>query len=146
MRVYLMRHGEAESFAKDDASRSLTATGRARVASKARHLPNIEIMTVSPYLRALQSADILVSEGLNVQRRVVDDRVLPDCSLEPIVNDLLQNGSEVQLVVAHNPLLSRLVRHLCGFEAGSVALGTADMACLTGEVIAPGCLTLDWIR
>lgn len=145
MYLYLMRHGEAELFARDDASRSLTATGRASVASKCRFVDKVELMVVSPYLRALQSADILVEEGLSVQRRLVDDRVTPDCSLDPVISDVIQPGVASQLIVAHNPLLTRLVRLLCGDEASNVALGTADLACLSGDFL-PGCARLEWVR
>ncbi|TCS39933.1 SixA phosphatase family protein [Reinekea marinisedimentorum] len=145
MYLYLMRHGEAEVIARDDASRPLTATGRASVASKSRFIDSVELMVVSPYLRALQSADILVEEGLSVQRRLIDDRVTPDCPLDPVVSDVIQPGLSAQLIVAHNPLLTRLVRSLCGDEAANVALGTADLVCLSGDFL-PGCARLEWVR
>lgn len=146
MKLFLMRHGEAEAYRHDDASRSLTATGRASVASKQALLPNIDLMVVSPYLRALQTADILVSEGLSVKHRIVDDRVLPDCDLEPILNELINPSIETQLIVAHNPLLSRLVQLLCGEQANGVGLATADLACLEADEFLPGCATLQWVR
>ncbi|MFQ3231645.1 SixA phosphatase family protein [Reinekea sp.] len=146
MKLYLMRHGDAEPFSPNDAGRALTPTGRGAVASKARLLPEIDQMTVSPYLRALQSADILIEQGLNVKHRQVDDRVTPDCSLEPIIDDILRADLPNQLVVAHNPLLSRLARHLAGDEARGVNLGTAQVACLEADEFLPGCATLLWVK
>ena len=90
MRLYLMRHGEAEFNARDDMQRSLTATGRAAVASKTRFIEPVDRMVVSPYLRALQSSDILIAEGLSVQRRIVDERVTPDCDLQPVIDEVIK--------------------------------------------------------
>jgi phosphohistidine phosphatase SixA len=146
MKLYLMRHGEAEPFKQDDASRALTQTGRAAVAAKLRHLEAVDSLIVSPYLRALQTADILVSEGLDVKRRVVDERVTPDSPLDPIVNILIDRTAEHQLIVAHNPLLSRLVRLLCGDDARGVSLATAEVACLESDDFLPGLVHLKWVR
>lgn len=146
MLLFLMRHGEAEPFNKSDADRALTQTGRAAVASKQQHIPSVEAMIVSPYLRALQTADILVGEGLDVSYRHVDDRVLPDCPLDPIVDDVINPSLSCQLIVAHNPLLSRLTRHLCGQEARGISLATADVACLEADEFLPGCAKLLWVR
>lgn len=146
MKLFLMRHGEAESYRLDDASRALTATGRASVASKANFLPAIDLLIVSPYLRALQTADILVEQGVNVKRRQVDERVLPDCPLEPIIDELINPHLNTQLIVAHNPLLSSLTYHLCEGQTGSLALGTADIVCLEADDFLPGCASLVWFK
>lgn len=146
MRLFLMRHGEAEPYRLDDASRALTNRGRAIVATKQRHLPAVDRMVVSPYLRALQTADILVEEGLDVRFRKVDERVLPDCALEPIISELILPNVECQLIVAHNPLLSRLVHRLCGSDCFGVSLDTADVACLEGDDFFEGSAELKWVR
>ena len=146
MKLYLMRHGEAETFAKSDAARALTNTGRAAVASKADLLPAIDQLIVSPYLRALQTADILVEAGVAVQHRLVDERVLPDCGLGPIVDQLIDTDRQNQLIVAHNPLLSLLVHELCGEQAQGISLATAQLACLEAEVFQPECATLHWVK
>lgn len=146
MKLYLMRHGEAEAMARRDADRALTQTGRAAVANKAKLLPAIDRLVVSPYLRALQSADILVGEGLQVTHRVVDDRVTPDCPLAPVIESVLLPDVREQMVVAHNPLLSILVAELVGDDARGIGLGTADVACLEAEQWLPGCARLIWVR
>jgi phosphohistidine phosphatase len=141
-----MRHGEAEPYRNDDASRALTATGKAAVASKQQLIPSVDSLIVSPYLRALQTADILVAEGLDVRHRLVDDRVTPDSPIEPIVEHLINPKLESQLIVAHNPLLSRLVRHLSGGDARGVSLSTAEVACLEADEFLPGLVHLKWVR
>ena len=146
MRLYLMRHGEAEPYRFDDASRALTVTGKAAVASKCQYLPMIDLLIVSPYLRALQTADTLVAEGLALQRRSVDDRVLPDSDLDPILVSLIDPRLETQLIIAHNPLLTRLLRHLCGADARGINMDTASVACLLADEFLPGFVQLEWIR
>jgi phosphohistidine phosphatase len=146
VKLYLMRHGEAESYAKADSARALTNTGRAAVASKASLLPAIDQMIVSPYLRALQTADILVGEGVSVNHRLVEDRVLPDCEVMPILESLIDTKRKNQLIVAHNPLLSYLVRLLCGAQVGQVSLATANIACLEADIFQPECASLLWIK
>lgn len=146
MQLYLMRHGEAEPFSRTDSERALTQTGRAAVAAKQSLLPDMDSMIVSPYLRALQTADILVSEGLKVKHRHVDERVLPDCDLEPILDELINPTASTQIIVAHNPLLSRLLWLLCGDQARGINLATADVACLHADDYLPGCATLKWVR
>jgi len=141
-----MRHGEAEPYRVDDASRALTVTGKAAVASKCQHLPIIDLLVVSPYLRALQTADTLVAEGLAVQRRRVDDRLLPDSDLDPILASLINPGLATQLIIAHNPLLTRLLRHLCGTDARGINMATAEVACLLADEFHPGIVQLEWLR
>lgn len=146
MKLYLMRHGEAEPYRTDDASRALTQTGRASVSAKQSLLPDVDSLIVSPYLRALQTADILVADGLNVKHRQVDERVTPDCPLGPIVDELIDSSLNAQLIVAHNPLLSRLVRHLVGDDARGIALATAEVACLEADEFLPGLVHLHWVK
>lgn len=146
MKLYLLRHGEAEPYRTEDASRALTLTGRAAVASKQALLPDINLLIVSPYLRALQSADILVAEGLNVKRRLVDERVTPDSPLAPIIDELIDPQLENQLIVAHNPLLSRLIWHLVGEDARGISMDTASLACLEAEEFLPGLVHLHWVK
>lgn len=146
MKLFLMRHGEAEPYRTDDMNRQLTPTGRASVASKSHLFPTIDLLIVSPYLRALQTADILVGEGVQVTRRVMDERVVPESDLEPIVDDLLAEPVETRLIVAHNPLLSRLLRHLSGAQARGVSMDTANVALLEAEAFLPGTAQLLWIK
>lgn len=146
MALYLMRHGEAEPFKADDPARELTQTGRAAVASKALILPAIDQMIVSPYTRALQTADLLVNEGVRVSSRRVDDRVTPESPIDDVIDDLLPDVDGHWLIVAHNPLLTRLLHRLCGSQVRSIHLDTAAVACLEGDVYQASCASLLWVR
>lgn len=141
-----MRHGEAERFQARDSDRALTRTGRAAVASKQPYMPVIDLLWVSPYLRALQTADILVEQGLIVRRRQVEPRLLPDCPVEPLIDALQESTLDHQLIVGHNPLLSSLLSRLCGDAATRGPLATAELVCLQGDALIPGLTTLAWAR
>ncbi|EXF44228.1 phosphohistidine phosphatase SixA [Pseudomonas sp. BAY1663] len=59
MRLWLLRHGEAEPRARTDAERNLTERGRRDVRENAAHLRGraLQAILVSPYRRAQQTAD-----------------------------------------------------------------------------------------
>ncbi|MGH8353342.1 MAG: histidine phosphatase family protein, partial [Pseudomonas sp.] len=58
MRLWLLRHGEAEPQARSDAERALTKHGRKEVLKAAGHLAGRPLAAIlaSPYVRAQQTA------------------------------------------------------------------------------------------
>lgn len=125
--LWLLRHGEAEPHASDDASRELTPRGeeQARVAGGALAALELVFHAVytSPKVRARRTAE-LVCEALGV---------------EPVVWEPLREGFDVAdarellyagegqrvLVVGHNPDLAQVVHDMTGarvdFKKGGVA-------------------------
>lgn len=65
MKLWVLRHGEAEPRANSDAERRLTAHGREQVVRSAAHLLGqpLQAIIASPYVRAQQTA-ALVHETL----------------------------------------------------------------------------------
>ena len=65
MLLLLMRHGEAENRAYEDSERALTDYGRKEVSMTAARLGaermSVDSIVVSPFLRARQTADIVVT-------------------------------------------------------------------------------------
>ena len=61
MKLWILRHGEAEPHARSDAQRNLTEHGREQVRQAAAHLigQSIDTILVSPYVRAQQTAEIV---------------------------------------------------------------------------------------
>jgi len=61
MKIFIMRHGEAQHYAASDAERALTDRGRsesvavARAGKTQQKLTNVDKVLVSPYLRAQQT-------------------------------------------------------------------------------------------
>ena len=68
MKVWILRHGEAQAHARTDAERNLTEQGRAEALRSAAHLIGqpIDAIFASPYVRAQQTAQ-LVREALGFE-------------------------------------------------------------------------------
>lgn len=131
-KVIIMRHGEAESHASNDASRQLTDDGREEVRSSALTLnntcPQIDRMIVSPYARARQTADI-VAEQFGGIPEFVSDKLTPDRSPEDVLSVIEDYLVDVDtgLLVFHQPIASRTVRYLTG---QNISMRTAGVAVL----------------
>lgn len=134
-RLFVLRHGEAQTHAASDASRQLTDFGRyqvrARAATFAPELSTLNCIYVSPYLRARQTADELCAELQYVGPRVEVDWLTPDTPISRVLAELkpLMVDAPI-LLVSHQPLVSYLVGHLTGKPAWEVNMDTASLACL----------------
>ena len=114
-----MRHGEALPQAAGDYERCLTEYGARQVVASVRRLLardlNIELLLVSPYVRARQTADI-ANELLGGVPLVVSDAVIPEAGVAGAVEALEQaSGSrDCIMVVMHQPIIGSLVYYLTG--------------------------------
>lgn len=141
MRLYLLRHGEAEPQATSDAERRLVPAGEAAVRGQCQWLEPVDACWCSPYRRARQSAELVrASVGVTPE---LDDRLTPDSSPAEVMRMLQEAEFERLLLVAHNPLLSRLANALIG-DPHAVALPTAGLLCLEGDDWYPGGARLLW--
>ena len=61
MKVWVLRHGEAQANARSDAERELTGHGRSQVIGSAAHLLGkpLDRIIASPYVRAQQTAELV---------------------------------------------------------------------------------------
>jgi phosphohistidine phosphatase len=121
MYLYLIRHGIAEDpdpFAVDvtasDELRSLTKTGRKKVAQVADRLAELELrfdLTISsPLVRARQTAEILLDKQLSSQLEV-SDRLKPAGTLESWLMEWQARSHDASPIstvalVGHEPNLS----------------------------------------
>ena len=140
MRLYLLRHGEAEPFRTDDASRALTSRGeeQARRAGAAlrRFETNIETIFHSPLLRAQQTAR-LVSEHFPKIPLKETEHLIPTSDHRQLFDELNRSsGVHSILLVGHEPFLSTLISLLTsGSRNARVVVGTGALSCM--EVAAP---------
>lgn len=128
--LILLRHGQAEPYRLDDASRALVAQGRAEVARSAAFLAARECvptaLLASPYRRAQQTAEIIreqmaLSQVLGVESLLVPDAdVVQAGALLAATLDTLAAGPQrpVLLVATHMPLVASLRRYFVGSERG----------------------------
>jgi len=144
--LFLLRHGEAEPYgrATDDASRSLVPAGKQAVSRVAKELEYVDAVYCSPYLRARQTADLVLS-ATGQKACQLNEGLTPDSSVSALLAWLDSVKQERVLLVAHNPLLSSLASQLTGLPGG-VSLGTANLACLDVTDCMPGGATLLWVK
>lgn len=150
MKLFLLRHGHAEPEAPRDSLRVLSAKGRAEVERQANEnaavLESIEACIVSPYVRAQQTADI-VMQVMSAQR-LESELLVPGANVNALIEYIYQTSQQFSsvLLVAHNPLLESLLAALCQFEPGSQRMQTASLASLECDVPARSCCEMQWIK
>lgn len=149
MKVWVLRHGEAEPHARSDDQRNLTEHGRKQVLRSAAHLIGqpLDAIVASPYVRAQQTA-ALVHQALGFGEEVVTVSWLtPDSDPERVVRELEGLGLANILLVSHQPLVGQLVGLLgSGSRQDSAPMSTASLAELEGEWVLAGGMTLASLR
>ena len=114
MKLYCVRHGEANSPAVDP-ERALTKRGRAEVLKVSQHLAQCGIQVAqimhSGILRAEQTADIL-ADTLGTKQVVACESILnAESSVQPMI-EMIKNTTEDTMLVGHLPYMSELVNAL----------------------------------
>ncbi|MEE2731871.1 MAG: phosphohistidine phosphatase SixA [Pseudomonadota bacterium] len=150
--LYIMRHGDAISRAATDAERPLSDLGQGDAASMVPCLLERPPQTiwVSPYLRAQQTAAIVVTDlvqaGFKPKVETVSG-ITPEDNPYKLV-DLLSDVTEGPLMlVSHNPFVSTLLSLLTeGHSQARIGMATASIVCLDGEVNGMGTMTLQWYK
>lgn len=164
MRIVLVRHGLAEDraeFAKvghSDDARPLTDRGRSRMRRSGqglkRMVETIEIIGTSPYLRAMQTAEILHMQYPEAALQMLSG-LAPDAGVKPVMDWLREQDTMLTVaLVGHEPDLSRLVAHLTTGGARpftSLAKGGVCVLDTDGRPEARGAilkviLPSDWLR
>lgn len=145
MKLWILRHGEAEPRASSDAERRLTSHGREQVLYSAALLLGqpLQAILVSPYVRAQQTA-ALVQETLDFPQPLRTVAWLtPESSVREAITELEQLGFEHVLLVSHQPLVGALVGMLeHGHLQQPAAMSTASLAELEGDWPLPGLMSL----
>ena len=143
MKLWILRHGEAEPRANTDAERRLTAHGREQVLRSATCLLGqpLQAIIASPYVRAQQTA-ALVHELLGLSEPVSTAPWLtPESEVEHVIAEVERLGLEQVLLVSHQPLVGALVGVLeHGHRQQPALMSTACLAQVEGEYLAYGAM------
>ena len=144
MKLWVLRHGQAESHAPTDAQRNLTAHGREEVLGSAAHLIGqpISAIIASPYVRAQQTAQ-LVREALGFEGEI---RTVPWLTPEANPLQVLEqlDSADNLLLVSHQPLVGNLIGLLQhGHLRDPQPMNTASLAELEGDWPLAGLMTLN---
>lgn len=143
MEIYILRHAIAEDAAEDrsDSDRRLTPVGEAklrRVLARARESgAKPDVILTSPYMRAVQTAEIAKAE-LGFQEDLIQTETLvPFSNPFEVWDEVREYASAKQILLAgHNPLLSSLVCFLIGAAGHAIDLKKSAMARV--DVHSPG--------
>ncbi|WP_187323534.1 SixA phosphatase family protein [Stigmatella aurantiaca] len=124
MRLFLVRHGDADAEIPEglgDEARALTAKARANTAqhfaSLAERMGPISLILTSPLVRTVQTSQILSSatkhEGLlRVHRCLLPD--MPVGAVEPVI---AEHADQNLVLVGHQPSMGALAAHLLGMQS-----------------------------
>lgn len=145
MKLWLLRHGEAEPHASRDSERRLTAHGRKEVLQSAARLAGLPLdgILASPYVRAQQTAE-LVREALGLVEPVgTAPWLTPDDDPREVLGFLDERSERNLLLVSHQPLVGALGGLLVhGNRRDPLPMSTASLAELEGDFAAAGLMTL----
>lgn len=145
MKLWVLRHGQAEARAATDAQRPLTETGRQEALRMGEHLQGetLEVILASPYLRAQQTAE-LVRQCIGLRRAVVTvDWATPDDDPLAVLDRLAERSESNILLVSHQPLVGTLLSLAVeGHRRGHYPMPTAGLACLEMPLPALGVATM----
>ncbi|ACE83990.1 phosphohistidine phosphatase SixA [Cellvibrio japonicus] len=148
MRLYILRHGQAEAQVTTDEARNLTDKGRADVKRvlEQRHsmIGKLDAIWASSLVRAQQTAAIASGyfPGVGIQ---TTDMLVPEAEPAALYEWLIQQGDTSSLLlVSHQPLVGRVVNQLCGMPLDFYPMATSSLAALVMEVPAVGLAHLLW--
>lgn len=173
MKLFILRHGDAEVYASSDDKRQLTTRGQRNVTETAKkyakELCTVSNILVSPYVRAQQTADIVLS-SLSLEYSTQEseaqtnafsvstvDFITPDILPQTVINELFSLQQKMQekvqdtniLLVSHQPLVGHLIDVFCQRKPdfmGRYPMSPASLACLEMDVIAAGCAELVFLH
>ncbi|MCD9458699.1 phosphohistidine phosphatase SixA [Marinibactrum halimedae] len=154
MKLFIMRHGEAEAHAATDAQRRLTERGRVETSALLERyqevLGDISELWASPYIRAQQTAEIVTQHVPSLAQSHTSPLLVPDGNLRVLLKALEEamhtDPTRQIILVSHQPLVGTLVDSLAGLEPGAYRMGTSALACLEFDFLAPGCSNLMWLH
>lgn len=156
MKLYCLRHAIALERGspgyKDDSLRPLTPEGKRKMRAIAAGLKAIELaidqIIVSPYLRAKETADIIIGTFNIADKQIMYcNDLVPEADLTDTLGALHKLAkTEHVMIVGHEPHLSSLISLLTtGNTAANIDLKKGGCACLNVTAFKPGTAVLEWL-
>lgn len=158
MKLWILRHGEAEPRKTTDAERALTAHGRKEAQGAGRsltkHVGASLTILVSPYLRAQQTAQVVLHELESAAHEnskaitlITVDWCTPEDDPVTALDHLAFREETEILLVSHMPLVSALTGLLVDGEMHlGPPLHTASLVELEMPLVAAGAASLISLR
>lgn len=150
IRIWVLRHGEAERNTGHDPDRALTERGVHHAQAAGAWLATVATSDLraiaSPYLRAQQTAQQVLRSVPNKTLTTVE-WLAPDLNPRDVLAELKKIPDREILLVSHQPLVGALVGLLVAADyRAAPPMETAALAELSLSLIAPGMATLMSLR
>ena len=134
MNIYVMRHGDAEKGnpAQPDSARHLTIDGRSEVEAVSRRAAvggmQPDTILSSPYVRALETARIVLQTVGSHGEIIVSDTLVPHGAPDEVWNEIRSLGRDGSvLLTSHEPLVGQIAGYLLGSPGLCVAVKTGTI-------------------
>jgi phosphohistidine phosphatase len=122
--LYLVRHGRAEERGEawpDDSKRPLTTEGKSSMRKAARGLVRLDVVfdlvLSSPFVRARQTAEIIVDAYDDKPPLVFIESLTPNGTFQAVLADLEKHARRSRIaIVGHEPSLGELAARLSGLR------------------------------
>ena len=154
MKLFVLRHGEAEPISSSDRQRELTERGRIQVKTVVQRnkeqLSAVESIFVSPFVRTQQTAGTFMRElsdltGKQFQFQT-EDCLTPNSSPAEVLEFLCQQKANSNIVlISHQPLVSELISDLCDVDINTISMPTAALASIDLDPVGQGFGHLNFI-
>jgi len=156
MQLYIVRHGIAidreDPKSPSDPERYLTEEGVQKTREVARGAAALgiapELFLSSPYVRAMQTAEIFARELKFAKARIRQtDLLLPGAQPAGFFRELSRLAKSLKSAVCfgHAPHLDELIAFALGAKKDLTGLKKAGMACLELPRVSPPTGTLVWL-
>ena len=153
MKIFVLRHGQAEGQQSTDEARNLTVKGRDDVATSVQNslseLIQVQEIWASPLVRAQQTAeiarDILLAQGVHVSIKTTD-LITPESNPADLLDLLQATNISSLLLASHMPFVGDFLDVFCGSVRGYHSMNTSSMALVECDIPAQGCGNLQWLR
>ncbi|MHB8566467.1 MAG: phosphohistidine phosphatase SixA [Nitrososphaerales archaeon] len=153
MKLYVMRHGEAEpkNSSIQDEDRHLTKEGRERVKSNLLLAKNniameLDVAISSPYTRAQETAR-LAADVFQLEKIIIEASLEPTTApyeIYAMLSRIDATSSKSILIISHQPLVTNLLSDLLGSSRISMSTGSLAKIVINGEA-SSGSGALVWL-
>lgn len=156
MQLYVIRHGIAidreDPKSPSDPERYLTPDGLKKTREAAKGLATLgiqpEVYFSSPYIRALQTAEIFAEELDFAKSKIRQtDALLPGAEPAVFFRELARGAKsgDAAMCFGHAPHLDELIAFAVGAKQDITGLKKAGGACLELSRVSPPTGTLTWL-
>lgn len=144
MKFYLMRHGEAETYAASDQARQLTNRGsqqiRERILTLNESLSDIDCIVHSPFVRTTQTAEI-VAEVLNIEKVISSNLWIPNADTQYSIESVEEFVETPTIFITHMPLIASVEAMCIGNNSYPLPFECGEISELKAEWPAAGLAT-----